>query len=198
MKSSYAQQHYRWYHELKQLFILAVERYRAGERDPDRFFTEENEDYLASIGMTTRELFDFAEDHANRDGDPDWETLLLISAARRDYLLNVQYGIPSLETVSADALPAKDAQLDGIPWLPRLIKKAEAKLRGEMTAEYMFDCGGDRGFFREHHLHPADFLRHIWASHGDPQKIVAYVKESKIRGDAGFAQAGSDPVAMGN
>ena len=190
--SKYTPQQYRWHHELKPLFILAVERYRAGERDPNRFLTDAHEVYLASIGMSAQELYDFAEDHAKHDGDPDWETVLLISAARRDYFLTAQFGIPSTDTVSTDGLPAKGAQLDGIPWLPRLIKKAEAKLRGEMSADFMFDCAGDRGFFREHHLHPADFLRHVWAAHGDEQKVVAYVREAKTRGDAGFAKVGAE------
>ena len=175
---------YRWYHELKQLFVLALERYRTGERDPARFFTAAQTAYLASIGMKVPELYDFVEDHAKYDGDPDWETVLLISAARRDYLLTVQQGTSSSHTASTDDLPPKDAKLDGIPWLPRLIKKAEAKLRGEMSADLMFGCRGDASFFREHHLHPADFLRHVWAAHGDEQKVLAYVKDAKARGEA--------------
>ncbi len=177
---------YRWYHEFKQLFVLALERHRAGERDPARFFSAAQQASLAAIGMSGQELFDFAEDHANRDGEPDWETVLLITAARRDYLLTVQHGTTSTRTVAIDDLPPKDATLDGIPWLPRLIKKAEAKLRGEMSADYMFGCGGDRSFFCEHHLHPADFLRHVWAANGDEQKVLAYVKDARANGDAGF------------
>ena len=180
---------YRWYHDLKQLFIQALERYRVGERDPARLFTDGQVDYLASIGMSVQELYDFAEDHIKYDGDPDWETFLLVSAARRDYFMTVQHGIASTEVVSTDGLPAKDSQLDGIPWLPRLIKKAEAKLRGEMSPDIMYGCSGDRSFFRANHLHPADFLRHVWAAHGEEQKVLAYVREAKVRGDAIFANA---------
>ena len=178
---------YRWYHELKQLFVLALERYRVGERNPDQFFTGPQEEYLASVGTNAQQLYDFAEDHVKGDGDPDWETVLLIAAVRRDYFLTAQNGIPSTQTLSTDALPAKDEKLDGIPWLPRLIKKAEAKLRGEMSADLMYGCGGDRRFFREHHLHPADFLRHVWASHGEEQKVLDYVKQAKAAGDLAFA-----------
>ena len=174
-----ARSQYRWYQELKQLFVLALERYRVGERDPARFFTAEQAGYLASVGMNAQELYDFAEDHAKNDGDPDWETLLLTAAARRDYLLTVQHGTPSTGTVDTADLPPKDAALEGIPWLPRLIKKAEAKLRGEMSPDLMYGCGGDRRFFQEHGLHPADFLRHVWASNGDEQKVLAYVKSAK-------------------
>ena len=186
---------YRWYHDLKQLFVQALERYRVGERDTARLFTEEQDDYLGSIGMTVQELYDFVEDHAKYDGDPDWETFLLISAARRDYFLSVQYGIASTHVVSSDDLPAKDAQLDGVPWLPRLIKKAEAKLRGEMSPDFMYGCGGDRSFFRTNHLHPADFLRHVWAAHGKEQEVLAYVREARVRGDVIFAHGMADQPA---
>ena len=167
---------YRWYHELKALFVLSLERYRAGERDPARFFTTGQQAYLAAIGQTPQEIYDFADDHARGDGDPDWETFLLISAARRDYFLTVQHGQPSGHTMDSAYLPAKDARLGDIPWLPRLIQKAEAKLRGELPADVMFGCGGDRNFFREHRLHPADFLRHVWAAEGDEKKVLAYVR----------------------
>ena len=178
---------YRWYHELKQLFVLSLERYRVGEHDLTRYFTEAQETYLVSIGMTPQELYDFAEDHAKYDGDPDFETVLLIAAARRDYLLTAQHGQSSEHVVSVDDLPPKDARLGGIPWLPRLIKKAEAKLRGEMPADLMYGCGGDRRFCQEHGIHPADFLRHVWASAGDEQKVLTYVQEAKP--SKGFTEA---------
>lgn len=167
---------YRWHHELKGLFVQSLERCRAGEHDLERFFTVEQQVFLASIGQTPREIYDFADDHTHYDGEPDWETYLLISAVRRDYLLTIQHAQMTGKIVTPDDLPAKDARLDGIPWLPRLIKKAEAKLRGEMSPDLMFDCAGDRNFFREHHLHPADFLRHVWAANGDEGKVLAYVK----------------------
>jgi hypothetical protein len=173
--TSYPQVPARWYHELKQLFVLSAERYRAGERDAGRYFTAEQEAYLLSLGQTAQEIYDFAEDHA-RGGEPDWETVLLISAVRRDYLHTVQKGVTSTRRISMDDLPAKDAELEGIPWLPRVIQKAEAKLRGEMPADLMYGCGGDRNFFHRHGLDAADFLRHVWAAQGDEQKILAYVR----------------------
>ena len=175
MTHSPATSQYRWHHELKQLFVLALDRYRTGERDPERYFDEEQTAYLAGIGMRPQELFDFAEDHS-KNGDPDWETVLLISAARRDYLLTVQGGVTSDKLVSVDDLPKKDEELGGIPWLARAIAKAEAKLRGEMPPELMFGCGGDRNFFRERGIHPADFLRNVWSAQGDREKVLAYVR----------------------
>ena len=177
-----AHSQYRWYHELKQLFVLSLERHRVGEHDPARYFNKEQETYLNSIGMTPQELYDFAEDHAKYDGDPDFETVLLIAAARRDYLLTAQHRQTSEHIVSLDDLPPKDAKLGGIPWLPRLIKKAEAKLRGEMPPTLMYGCGGDRRFCREYGIHPADFLRHVWAAGSDEQKILNYVQAAKPAG----------------
>ena len=78
--------------------------------------------------------------------------------------------------VAPSELPPKPTAVDGIPWLPRLIVKARAKLRGEMDPDTMFGCGGDRAFFREHQLHAADFLRVTWAAGDDDRKIIEWVK----------------------
>jgi hypothetical protein len=76
-------------------------------------------------------------------------------------------------------LPAKAAEMDGIPWLPRLIAKAEAKLRGEMDDDTMYGCGGDRDFLEQHKIHPADFLRVVWAARGDKDRVLRFVKSGK-------------------
>jgi hypothetical protein len=69
--------------------------------------------------------------------------------------------------------------MEGIPWLPRIIAKAEAKLRGEMDPDTMFGCGGDRAFCSKHHIHPADFLRVVWAARGDRNRVLQFVKTGK-------------------
>ncbi len=118
------------------------------------------------------ELYDYAEDSS----DLDWETALLITAARRDYFLQEQDGAWSEKTIKVEALPAKTEELEGIVWLPRIIQKAMGRLRGELPHDLMYCCGGDRKFFRAHDIHPADFLRFVWAAKGKPEKIIAYVK----------------------
>ena len=70
------------------------------------------------------------EDFA-KGGDPDLATALEIAAVRSDYFLHEQKGEFSTHRISVDALPSKDADVEGIGWLPRIIPKAEAKLRGE-------------------------------------------------------------------
>ena len=176
MTKSPVSSQYRWFHELKQLFVLGIERHRSGELSPEKHFNEPERAFLASVGLTAHELFDFVDDHVRYDGDPEWENILLINAVRRDYFLSVQQGQWSTNLVSTDDLPAKDVQLDGIRWLPRMIKKAEAKLRGEMPPDLMYGCAGDRNFLREHGLNAADFLRNVWSAKGDEQKVLAYVR----------------------
>ena len=88
-------------------------------------------------------------------------------------------GSGSEKRVKVENLPPKDAKLKGIVWLPRVIAKAQARLRGELPDEIMYGCGGDRKFFRTHDVHPADFMRAVWAAKGNEEKILAYVKGKK-------------------
>jgi hypothetical protein len=61
-------------------------------------------------------------------------------------------------------------------YLPRILAKAKAKLRGELDPDLMFGCGGDRAFLaRSGGLHLADFLRQVWAADGDDGKIVTWI-----------------------
>jgi hypothetical protein len=88
--------------------------------------------------------------------------------------------VPSLKILTPAELPAKTAELDGIVWLPRILGKARAKLRGEMHPDMMFGCGGDRAFLAKYDIHPADFLRVVWAAGDDDQKVLAYVKSPRV------------------
>jgi hypothetical protein len=166
---------YEWSKAFETIWSKAVERYQGGKRGSADFFTKEEQSFLDSIGMTAQELYDFAEDFAEY-GEPDFSTCLLVTAARRDYFLTIQHGKPTGKTVPMSTLPAKTDKLEGIKWLPRLIEKAKIKLRGEMEPDLMYGCGGDRNFFKEHGLHPADFLRVAWAAKDDKSHILNYVK----------------------
>lgn len=166
---------YDWARTLESAWKKAVELYQAGQRGSGTFFNQEEQAFLDSIGMTAQELYDFAEDYV-RGGDPDFATCLLVTAARRDYFLTMQHGKRTGKTVPMDILPAKTDKLEGIEWLPRIIEKARIKLRGEMEPDLMYGCGGDRKFFQEHGIHPADFLRVVWAAKDDTSHVVKYVK----------------------
>ena len=163
--------HYSYQKTLKAIWEDAVAKYEAGNREPDSYFDEVTQAELASVGLNTMDVYDYAEDFVTRE-EPDFETFLLVSAARRDYFLTVQEGKPSDQVIASEGLPPKDAEIKGIVWLPRIMPKAYAKLKGELPAETMYGCGGDRNFFKNNNIHPADFLRAAWAYEDDASKLI--------------------------
>src|SRR5688572_9602951 len=136
--------------------------------------------FLASIGCTAQELFDFVDD-GQRYGEPDFDTTLAVAAIRRDYFLNIMKGKSTGRTISMDDLPAKTEEVDGIAWLPRLIEKARVKLRGEMSPDLMYGCGGDRPFLHGMNVELAEFLRLVWICGDDDRRIVDYVKKRRAQ-----------------
>lgn len=169
--------HYLWDSYFVELFDACVDEYDEGNHDYESWFSDEDQEFLRSIGCREREFFDFVEDNVTSGGEnPTAITALLVAAVRRDYFLTIQQGVPSAHIVAPSELPAKTAELDGIVWLPRILVKARAKLRGEMDPDTMFGCGGDRAFLEKFDIHPADFLRVVWAAGDDDARVLAYVK----------------------
>ncbi len=172
-----------WTIELKTLHTKAIRLLGEGVREPEQLNTVPERAFLGSIGMTSQNLYDYAEDYL-ATGQPDWDTVLLISAARRDYFLHKQRGLKPLRCMEESELPPREASLHGMAWLPRVIKKAEGFLAGTLCKEIMFCCGGDRAFFLKYSVHPADFLRVVWAAGSDHDRIAAFVRECEIRAQA--------------
>jgi hypothetical protein len=170
--------HYTYQTRLKAIWTEAVEKYKGGHQKPEGFLDDATIAELATVGLNTMDVFDAAEDFVGRD-EPDFETFLMISEARRDYFLTIQEGKHSEKRLDPATLPAKDAEARGIVWLPRIIPKAIAKLRGELPSETMYGCGGDRNFFKTNRIHPAEFLRVAWAYEDEPEKIVEWVEARK-------------------
>ena len=164
-----------WKQTFSELFLAAVEKYRKGHEKAAGLVDAQGQSFLKSIGYTEQEFFDFVEDYA-RGGEPTLETAVKIAAVRRDYFLQEQKGTSSSQVIAMDKLPSKDAEVEGIGWLPRLIPKAEAKLRGEMPPDLMYGCGGDRKFFKTHQIDPAEFLRKVWDAEGNHAEIISWVK----------------------
>lgn len=165
-----------WNDQFLKLFRRCLEAYRGGNSDFNSYYSPDDLAFLQSIGYKPRELFDFVEDLAD-DSQPSESTALLIASVRRDYLIVVQQQQLSEKEITMSELPAKSEELHGMAYLPRLICKAEHKLRGELDPNIMFSCGGDRNFFRNHgNIHPADFLRHVWAADGNHEQIADFVK----------------------
>lgn len=166
---------YRWDQTFLELFDRCVAAYRDGNEDFESYYTADDRAFLDSIGYRTREFFDFVEDHAD-SGDPTPASALMVASARRDYFQVIQGGTASNQVTRPEDLPARDAQLGDIPWLPRIIVKAEAKLRGELDPDIMYGCGGDRAFLHHHDIHPAEFLRTVWAADGDHDRILDFIR----------------------
>lgn len=158
----------------------AVARYAAGGRDATAFFDPGQRAFLAANGLAAQHLYDYAEDDC-ADGAPGPDHALAIELVRRDYFLNVQHGRPPTSLLDESTLPAKTDAVRGIAWLPRLIPKGRAKLRGELPASLMYCCGGDRRFFREHDILPSEFLTLLWRHEDDDAAVVAWV-EARSRG----------------
>jgi hypothetical protein len=167
---------YDWTVSFRALYDKALDLYRSGNTDLTTYFSEQETEFLSSIGMRSINVFDYAEDMA-KYGEPSWDTALLIAAVRRDYFLHHQHGVTSVKVTEAEELPAKTDELEGIAWLPRIIRKAQCFLEGGLCHDIMYGCGGDRRFLKEHDLHPADFLRIVWAADGDPSKVLAKIRK---------------------
>lgn len=163
--------HYDFAARFRALYDAAVARHAAGHRGADMFCTAEEQAFLAANGLSAQNLYDYAEDHNGYGGEPGFEQALGIELVRRDYFLNVQGGRPSGDVLDDTTMPAKTEAIRGIAWLPRLLPKARAKLRGELPPSLMYSCGGDRRFFKAHDILPAEFLALVWR-HGDNDDAI--------------------------
>jgi hypothetical protein len=170
--------HYDFAQKFRALHEQAVSRYASGKRGADTLFSAEELAFLSANGITAQHLYDYAEDR-NNYGEPDAETALAIESVRRDYFLNVQNGRPSGVILDESTMPAKTAALKGITWLPRILPKARAKLRGELPASLMYGCGGDRAFFKEHDIYPPEFLALIWRTGTDDNAVADWVAQRR-------------------
>jgi hypothetical protein len=156
------------------IYDQAVALYTAGQRGADTFFDAAQRDFLAANGLTAQHVYDYAEDQV-ASGEPGLAEALAIELVRRDYFLNTQGGIPSPFVLDEASLPAKSDAVRGIEWLPRLIPKARAKLRGELPAALMYCCGGDRRFFKTHGIRPAEFLSFLARHESDDESVIDWI-----------------------
>lgn len=164
--------------KLTEIWNTGVELYQNGHRVPKSFPLDDDMPFLSSCGINKMDVFDFTEDWTLEKA-PKLETFLSIHELRRDYFWEVQKKIPSTKVLDPSTLPSKAQSIRGIPWLPRLIFKARAKLKGELDPSTMFCCGGDRSFFRKFHIHPTEFLRVVMQNEDKDEAIVSWVLNQK-------------------
>jgi hypothetical protein len=160
--------------KFRTVYDQAVKLYAQGQRDASKYFDATQLEFLAANGITAQHLYDYAEDE-NNGGEPGYDNALGIELVRRDYFLNVQGGRPSKTVLDESTLPEKTAAVKGIEWLPRIIPKAKAKLRGELPASLMYSCGGDRKFLKTNDILAAEFLSLIWRNENNDAAIVDWV-----------------------
>lgn len=166
-----------WDNKFMTLLKDAVARFlEQGSATPASLFLPNECEFLTEIGYTPAEMFAYVRDYATC-GTPSPSTILLIAATRRCFFITSQRGIfGNAKPITEADLPAEDDDFQEIRYLPRIMRKAEAKLHGTLGDDLMFYCEKDREFLRTHgDIHPADFLHLTWASHGDRQRIITAV-----------------------
>ncbi len=166
-----------WNDRFMSLFREAEERYLLNPQTPaERFYLPEEQDFLKSIGYQPAEMHGYVCGYATQ-GAPTPSTALLIASVRRSYFLNAMRGMSgNARPITAADLPAETEEFQEIPYLPRLIRKAEAKLFGILDPSIMYGDAADREFLRTHgNIHLADFLQLAAAARSDKQRLVSAV-----------------------
>lgn len=166
--------HYDFGDRFRAMYDKAVSNFAGGNRGLATWFAPAEVAWLAENGISPQHLYDYAEDH-HQDGEPGYDRALAIETVRRDYFLSVQGGRASGKALDESKLPGKAEAVRGITWLPRIIPKTKAKLRGELPPSLMYSCGGDRAFFRQHDIHPAEFMSLVWRHENEDAAIVDWV-----------------------
>ena len=126
-----------WKTQFRAVFDAGVERRKAGCSDPDSMFEPDEVSFLESIGCSAQEMFDFCDDYVGWD-DVIYEHVEALQAVRYEHFVEELDSQPATHRMEMDEFPPKDAEVEGIAWLPRLIVKARAKLAGQLPADLMY------------------------------------------------------------
>lgn len=171
-----------WESRFREVYQRALDNYEDAPDSivPEDIVGEEDVRFLAGIGCSAQELYDFVEDYSTA-GEPSLDEVVAVTAIRRDYFLTEQGGKPAAGPWGAAQFPWPGASLGEFRWLPRILAKARAKLRGQLPADLMYGCGGDRNFLRGVGLGAAEFLRMVREAGDDDAKVLEAVKR-RVRG----------------
>ncbi len=166
-----------WNDTFMELFHDAVERYHSNSHvNPLQFFYPSELEFLTSIGYKAREMFDYIADYA-QTGQPSPSAALLIASKRRTYFFTAQRAMNSTsKAISLAELPSPEDDFGGYVYMPHIISKAEAKLRGTLEDGIMYGDARDRQFFAENGgIAPADFLGMVNNVRGDRQRLITSI-----------------------
>lgn len=160
-----------WEERFRNLYARAMAAFEdEGARTPQECLRDGDEAFLASLGCSPQEFYDFVED-GSMAGEPSLDEVLAVTRLRREYFLEVQKGQPSRRR-GAHEFPSGNEQLEGISWLPRILAKARAKLRGELPPQLMYGCGGDRPFLADLGVSLSEFLEWVQEAGDDDRKVL--------------------------
>lgn len=126
-----------WKQKFRVLFFAGVDRHQHGGQSPATMFEPDEVTFIESIGCTAQELFDFVDDYVHC-GDVNYDDAEAIQAVRLEVFANELGNQPAACRMGMEEFPDKNAEVEGIAWLPRLIVKARAKLAGELPADLMY------------------------------------------------------------
>lgn len=160
---------------LSEIHARALAAYQAGCRDVENILDLEDCNFLKSIGLRPGIVYDYVEDFSRR-GQPTLEDFLQVCKIRYSYFHDMQKECWEDRCVPESELPLRETELEGIPWLPRIIQKAQCFLTGTLCPEVMYGCRGDLRFLNEHDLNVTDFLIAVRDSNADPTQILQFVR----------------------
>ena len=98
--------HYDFTRQFASLYDKAVALYRKGQRGAETFFDKADASWLVANGLTSQNLYDYAEDEVG-GAEPGLGHALTIETVRRDFFLNVQKGVPSKAVLDEAAMPGE-------------------------------------------------------------------------------------------
>ena len=126
-----------WKTQFRELFDAGAKRRKEGCNEPDAMFESADLAFLESIGCSAQEMFDFCDDYVGWD-DVIYEHVEALQAVRYEYFVQELGSQSASYCMEMSEFPPKDAEVEGIAWLPRLIVKARAKLAGQLPADLMY------------------------------------------------------------
>jgi len=162
---------------LARFHAAAAASYQNGCRDAAAILPGADLAALRAAGIPAQVLLDYAEDFS-RSGTPTCEDFVAVCEIRHDVFLHRLGARWPLAVVPESALPLRETELEGIPWLPRIFAKARCFLEGSLCPEVMYGCSGDRRFLADHHLTLPGFLALVRDA-PDPAAVLAAVRQQK-------------------
>jgi quercetin dioxygenase-like cupin family protein len=92
--------------------------------------------------------------------------------------VNADRTIDPLGLVTSDQLPAMDAELEGYPWLPRMLAKARATLAGTASG-FLFGCPVDHTLMARLGVSP-ELILDLVRRHRDDAQVLAALRAHGI------------------